>query len=88
MPTNVRRSTRNSKSSRIVHSVAEEPKLKKGGSKKGKPRVKNVVAHQLLQKNSDVQVQKPKESDEDYMEEVKDAGEKSKKKKAVLGELL
>ena len=81
MPTNVRRSTRNSSAGRGNHSATKPPNLKKAASKKGKPRVGNGVAHQLLKKKSDVLVQKGKESDEEYTEEVKDAEEDSRKKK-------
>ena len=83
MPTNVRRSTRNSSAGRGNHSATEPPNLKKAASKKGKPRVGNGVAHQLLKKKSDVLVQKGKESDEEYTEEVKDAEEDSRKKNCV-----
>ena len=85
MPTNVRRSTRNSRSRHVC--AVDELKLKRRSAKKGKPeRTTKKVTHQLLDKTA-AEKAVPK-SDGEYTEEGEEVEEEKVSKKRWCGRII
>ena len=90
MPTNVRRSTRNSRS-RVIYSPDSAATLKQNKKDQTKPKVRVsgilAVSHKLLEKEpekkEEVVVETVKESDEEYTVEEEQTEKESVKKKLV-----